>query len=69
MVTHNSQTVLTWALKSAMYINQFLTRARGYICYAVVIVIITAYSTLMIYIIRRFFPFMIGKPFKFSGKK
>ena len=69
MVTHNSQTVLTWALKSAMYVNQFLTRARGYICYAIVIFIITAYSTLMIYIIRRFFPFMMGKPFKLPRKK
>lgn len=66
MATHNSQTVLTLGLKAAMYVNQFLTRARGYICYAIVILIITAYSTLMIYIIKRFFPFIIGKPF---GKK
>ena len=69
MVTHNSQTVLTLALKTAMYVNQFLTRARGYICYAIVIIIITAYSTMMIYIIRKFFPFMLGKPFKISKKK
>lgn len=66
MATHNSQTVLTLGLKAAMYVNQFLTRARGYICYAIVILIITAYSTLMIYIIKRFFLFIIGKPF---GKK
>ena len=64
MVTHNSQTVLTLALKTAMYVNQYLTRARGYICYAIVVIIITAYSTIMIYVIRKFFPFMIGKPFK-----
>ncbi len=64
MVTHNSQTVLTLALKTAMYVNQYLTRARGYICYAIVVIIITAYSTIMIYIIRKFFPFMLGKPFK-----
>ena len=69
MVTHNSQTVLTIALKTAMYVNQFLTRARGYICYAIVIIVITAYSTLMIYIIRRFFPFLTGKPFRLPGKK
>lgn len=69
MVTHNSQTVLTLALKSAMYVNQYLTRARGYICYAIVVLIITAYSTLMIYIIRRFFPFMIGKAYKLPWKK
>ena len=69
MVTHNSQTVLTFSLKLAMYVNQYLTRARGYICYAIVIVTITAYSTLMIYVIRRFFPFLIGKPFKLPWKK
>ena len=69
MVTHNSQTVLTFSLKLAMYVNQYLTRARGYICYAIVIVTITAYSTLMIYIIRRFFPFLIGKPFRLPWKK
>lgn len=69
MATHNSQTVLTLSLKTAMYVNQYLTRARGYICYAIVIVMITAYSTLMIYIIRRFFPFILGKPFKLPRKK
>lgn len=64
MATHNSQTVLTFSLKTAMFVNQFLTRARGYICYAIVICIITMYSTFMIWLIRRFFPFIIGKPFK-----
>ena len=69
MVPHNSQTVLTFSLKTAMYVNQYLTRARGYICYAIVIVIITAYSTFMIWLIRRFFPFIIGKPFKLPWKR
>ncbi len=69
MVTHNSQTVLTFALKTAMYVNQFLTRARGYICYAIVIIVITAYSTLMIYVIRRFFPFILGRPYKLPWRK
>ncbi len=64
MVTHNSQTVLTFSLKTAMYVNQYLTRARGYICYAIVVMIITAYSTFMIWLIRKYFPFMLGKPFR-----
>lgn len=68
MVTHNSQTVLTFALKTAMYVNQYLTRARGYICYAIVILVITAYSSLMIYLIQRCFPFIIGKPFRHNNK-
>ena len=69
MATHNSQVMLTWSLKTAMYVNQYLTRARGYICYAIVIIMITAYSTLMIYVIRRFFPFIIGKPYKLPWKR
>lgn len=69
MVTHNSQTVLTLALKAAMIVNQYLTHARGYICYLIVIIIITAYSTLMIFLIRKFFPFIIGKPFKRPNKQ
>lgn len=68
MATHNSQTVLTFSLKAAMYVNQYLTRARGYICFAIVIFIITAYSSLMILIIRKFFPFIIGKPFRLPGQ-
>lgn len=68
MVTHNSQTVLTFALKAAMYVNQYLTRARGYICYAIVILIITAYSTFMIWLIRKYFPFMMGKPYRFPWR-
>ena len=69
MATHNSQVMLTWSLKTAMYVNQYLTRARGYICYAIVVVMITAYSTLMIYIIRRFFPFILGRTFKLPWKR
>ena len=69
MATHNSQVMLTWSLKTAMYVNQYLTRARGYICYAIVVIMITAYSTLMIYVIRRFFPFIIGKPYKLPWKR
>jgi hypothetical protein len=69
MATHNSQVMLTFSLKTAMYVNQYLTRARGYICYAIVIVMITAFSTLMIYVIRRFFPFIIGKPYKLPWRR
>ena len=69
MATHNSQKVLTFSLKTAMYVNQYLTRARGYICYAIVIVIITAYSTFMIWLISRYFPFITGKPYKLPWKK
>lgn len=64
MATHNSGTVLVFAMKTAMYANQYLTRARGYICYAIVTGIILLYSTFMIFVIQKFFPFIIGKSYK-----
>jgi len=66
MATHNSQTVLKYALLCAMYVNQYLTRARGYICYLIVVAIITAFSSLMILLITKFAPFITGKPFRFK---
>ena len=64
MATHNSETVLYYAMKTAMYVNQYLTRARGYICYAIIVGIILIYTTAMIFIIQKFFPFIIGKSYK-----
>ncbi|MCR5107732.1 MAG: acyltransferase family protein [Lachnospiraceae bacterium] len=61
MGVHNNSAVLTLALKAAMFVNQFLTRARGYICYLIVILIMLIYTTIMILLINRFFPFMSGK--------
>ena len=61
MATHNSETVLYYAQKLAMYANQYLTRARGYICYAIIAGIILVYTTIMIFIIQRFFPILLGK--------
>lgn len=61
MAVHNSETILYYALKASMFLNQYLTHARGYICYAVIVGIILVYTTLMIYVINRFFPFMVGK--------
>ncbi|MBR6160083.1 MAG: hypothetical protein IKQ40_07245, partial [Lachnospiraceae bacterium] len=69
MATHNSQTVLMLGLKAAMYANQYLTRARGYICYLIVIAVITAYSTFMIWLIRKYFPFIIGRPYTLPWKR
>ena len=64
MATHNSQTILALSIRTAMYINQYLTRARGYICYAIILLIMLTYTSLMILIIQKFFPFLTGKPFK-----
>ena len=62
MAVHNNETVLYLGMKLAMYANQYITRARGYISYFIVVLIITLYCVLMIFVIKRFFPFIIGKP-------
>lgn len=64
MGTHNSETILYYAMKLAMYVNQYLTRARGYICYAIIVSVILIYTSIMIFVIQKFFPFVLGKPFK-----
>lgn len=64
MATHNSETILFLGLKLSMYVNQFITHARGYISYAVVVLVILIYVSVMIVIINNLFPFIIGKPFK-----
>ncbi|MCR4923343.1 MAG: acyltransferase family protein [Lachnospiraceae bacterium] len=68
MAVHNNSSVLTLALKTAMYVNQYLTRARGYICYLIVILVMLTYTTLTVYLVNRFFPFMAGKSMKRTGK-
>ena len=62
MAVHNNSSVRNFAERAAMYLNQYLTRARGYICYATVIMICLIYVTLTILLINRFFPFLAGRP-------
>ena len=64
MAVHNNSSVRNFAERAAMYLNQYLTRARGYICYMTVIAICLIYVTLTILLINRFFPFLTGKPLK-----
>ncbi|MCR4806356.1 MAG: acyltransferase family protein [Lachnospiraceae bacterium] len=66
MAVHNNSAIMQLALKSAMLLNRYLTRARGYICYGVVILIYLIYVTLTILLINRFFPFLTGRK---SGKR
>ena len=61
MAVHNSETVLFYALKASMYANKFLTHARGYICYAIILGIILIYTSVMILLIENCFPFILGK--------
>lgn len=62
MGVHNSKTVLYYGMKLAMYVNQFLTHARGYICYSIIVLFILIYVSIMILLINNFVPFILGKP-------
>lgn len=68
MATHNSKTVLFYALKLSMFANKYLTHARGYICYAIIVCFILIYVYIMTHIINKLFPFIIGKPWTFRLK-
>ncbi len=68
MATHNSKTILFYGLKLAMFANQYLTHARGYICYAIVLSVILVYVYIMTLIINKFTPFILGKPWPFKKK-
>lgn len=63
MATHGSETVTYHAMRLAMWANQYLTTARGYICYAIIVCVILVYVGIMIVLINRFIPFILGKPF------
>lgn len=63
MATHNLDFILAIAIKTAMFANQYLTRARGYICYLIIFSIITLFCTLMIFVIQRYLPFILGKKY------
>lgn len=62
MAVHNNSSVLYLALHLSMIANQYLTHARGYICYAIILLTIMLFVVLMIFLINRFFPFIVGKP-------
>lgn len=66
MGVHNSKTVLYYAMQLSMFANQYLTHARGYICYGIIALVILIYVAAMILIINNFVPFIVGKPISSS---
>lgn len=68
MAVHGSETVAYYATRLAMWANQYLTRARGYICYTIIVCVITLYSCIMILLINKFAPFVVGKKIKKKSK-
>lgn len=61
MAVHNNSAIMRLSLIASMYVNQYLTRARGYICYLIVVLIYLIYVTVTIWLINRFFPFLTGR--------
>lgn len=66
MAVHGSETITHYATMIAMWANQYLTRARGYICYTIIVCVILIYVGVMIVLINKFVPFITGKPFRES---
>ena len=70
MASHNSLTLLYVATTFAMYANQYITRAKDYLYAFNVFAVIMIYVVIVIEIINRFFPFIIGKEYnRKNGKK
>ncbi len=69
MASHNSLTLLYVATTFAMYANQYITRAKDYFYALNVFAVIMIYVVLVIEIINRFFPFIIGKEFNKKWKE
>ncbi|MBR5375979.1 MAG: hypothetical protein IK139_01745 [Lachnospiraceae bacterium] len=61
MAVHNNPVIWIASLQCAMFVNQFVTRARGYISYVVVVAVFLVYVSLMILLINRFLPVLAGK--------
>ncbi len=68
MAVHNNSKVLYGAMNLAMYMNQFVTRAKGYVFYAIIFLVIMLFSTCMVELINRYLGFMVGKPWFLSKK-
>ena len=61
MAVHNSDTVRYGAMYIAMLVNSVVKRAKGYVSYFMIVTVIIVYVSIMIFIINKFFPFIIGK--------
>ena len=61
MAVHNNPAIWILSLNVAMFVNQFVTRARGYISYAVIVLCFLLYVSVMIILINRFAPILAGK--------
>ncbi len=61
MAVHNNPVIWIAALQCSMFVNQFITRARGYVSYAVIVTVFLVYVSVMIMLINRFAPILAGR--------
>lgn len=61
MVTHLDFRVLIMAIHYAMWMNQYITRAKTYVLYLNIIMAVIVLEVIWIYIINHWFPFLLGK--------
>lgn len=64
MAVHNNSYALYYGTLLAMSVNQYVTRAREYIYGIVILAVIMLFSAVVSAIINRFFPFVLGRPWK-----
>lgn len=61
MATHLDFQVLITAVDYANWMNQYITRAKVYMLYLNIALMMTLLEVIIIYVINHWFPFMIGK--------
>ena len=65
MCTHLNFYILFAAINVAWIVNNYVTRAKSYVFMAVIVVSALLMETILIIIINRFFPFILGKNRRF----
>lgn len=69
MLTHLDCRVMITSINLALWVNQFVTRAKSYVLYLCIAVFVTVFELAIIYVVNHYFPFLIGKkPKKNRGK-
>lgn len=63
MVTHLDCRVLITAINYANWLNQYVTRAKVYVLYLNVAVMVILLEFVCVKVINRWFPFMMGRPY------
>ncbi|MEG1877698.1 MAG: acyltransferase family protein [Lachnospiraceae bacterium] len=69
MVTHLDCRVMIASITIAYWLNQYITRAKSYIFYLCIMLFVTLFELLIIYVVNHYMPFIMGKkPYKGRGK-